>query len=98
MLVSGKNYTINLNNSKIQKIFELLNDDFIDFYPVFVSKKHFNVIEIEEINIETIDDFPDNKEELAVLKEIMNNVYVAYIFYLTLFCREYTGILYDEKR
>lgn len=54
MLVSGKNYTINLNNSKIQKIFELLNDDFIDFYPVFVSKKHFNVLEIEEINIEAI--------------------------------------------
>ena len=97
MLVSGKNYTINLSNSKLQKIFELLNDDFIDFYPVFVSKKHFNVIEIEEINIETIDDFPDNKEELAVLKEIMNNVYVAYIFYLTLFCREYTDILYDEN-
>ena len=97
MLVSGKNYTINLNNSKVQKIFELLNDDLIDFYPVFVSKKHFNVLEIEEIDIETIRDFPENKEDLIELKEIMNNVYVAYIFYLTEFFREYADILYDNN-
>jgi hypothetical protein len=77
VLVSERGYNIKKNSTRFSEILKIAEQT--EFYPVFVSNDKINLDEVIEVDIENITYFPNDMEELGVLKDALNDVLLTFI-------------------